>query len=88
MTDIRRFMHIVEGLFTRRRPVEPVSNPLHHQPDSLEIAQQSATAEEYADLMNPIGVFNSDPDDLHDRARRERERLITQWNNWNRLGML
>ncbi len=102
MTDIRKYIDLVEGMnegFGRPQVSSPVFgrkgttfNPRIQETDPeilkrIEQCRQYKTAEEYAQNFNPfLPVRNSDPDWIKQQAQEETEKLMARWNHWHRQG--
>ena len=55
----------------------------------VETARRFASAEEYAEAMNPYGTsVSADPLYIKDRTEQEHERLKALWSFWKELGLL
>jgi hypothetical protein len=52
-------------------------------------ARRFASAEEYAEALNPYGAcMSADPPHIKDRTEQEHERLKALWNFWKELGLV
>ena len=55
----------------------------------VETARRFASAEQYAEAMNPYGTcVSTDPPPIKDRIEQEHERLKALWNFWKELGLV
>jgi hypothetical protein len=52
-------------------------------------ARRFASAEEYAEALNPYGTYvSADPSHIKDRTEQEHERLKALWSLWKELGLV
>jgi hypothetical protein len=52
-------------------------------------ARRFASAEEYAEALNPYGTcVSADPPHLKNRTEQEHERLKALWSLWKELGLV
>ena len=90
---MRKYIDIINEEFANKSETAPFKMPPRELMDGdlradVGQARQYDSAEDYADALNPISSMNHDPSHIHDRAERERERLIHRWNYWKEMGYI
>ena len=87
---MRKYIDIIDEEFASKTALKMPPRELMDGDLRADIgrAREYDSAEEYADALNPVHTMNTDPPHIHDRAQRERDRLINRWNYWKEMGYI